>query len=204
MDDQVVGFAHKIGLKRVLDLVTVALARFDPEQAARRAKAARDGRGVQVGDETHDGTRTIRIEADALDVAEFDATITAIADALAGLGNTDRTDLRRATAIGVIADPQATLDLLHPRHQTAPSHEADDPGGDERAPRPGQRSGREEARRTARVAPAGGWSGAASRSSTSTCTPTRSPPTDPTRSPGSRAPARSWPARSWPGWAAPT
>ncbi len=58
MDDQVVGFAHKIGLKRVLDLVTVALARFDPEQAARRAKAARDGRGVWVDDETHDGTRT--------------------------------------------------------------------------------------------------------------------------------------------------
>ncbi len=112
VDDQVVGFAHKIGLKRVLDLVTVALARFDPEQAARRAKAARDGRGVWVDDETHDGTRTIRIEADALDVAEFDATITAIADALAGLGNTDRTDLRRATAVGVIADPQATLDLL--------------------------------------------------------------------------------------------
>ena len=57
VDDQVVGFAHKIGLKRVLDLVTVALARFDPEQAARRAKAARDGRGVWVDDETHDGTR---------------------------------------------------------------------------------------------------------------------------------------------------
>ena len=65
-----------------------------------------------MDDETHDGTRTIRIEADTLDVAEFDATITAIADALAGLGNTDRTDLRRATAVGLIADPQATLDLL--------------------------------------------------------------------------------------------
>ncbi|HSE71789.1 MAG TPA: DUF222 domain-containing protein [Nocardioidaceae bacterium] len=126
VDDQVVGFAHKIGLKRVLDLVTVALLRFDPEQAARRAKAAQDGRGVHVGDETHDGTRSIHIEADALDVAEFDTTITAIADALAALGNTDRTDLRRATAIGVIADPQGTLDLLTQAH--GPSQNGDGEG----------------------------------------------------------------------------
>ncbi len=130
VDDQLVGFAHKIGLKRVLDLVAVALARFDPEQAARRAKAARDGRGVWVDDETHDGTRTIRIEADTLDVAEFDATITAIADALAGLGNTDRTDLRRATAVGLIADPQATLDLLGTSNADQSGHAGNDAGND--------------------------------------------------------------------------
>ncbi len=116
-----VGFAHKIGMKRVIDLVAVALLKFDPDQATRRAKAAQDGRRVTVGEEMTNGTRSIWIEADALDVAEFDATITAIADALAALGNTDRTDLRRATAIGVIADPQGALDLLGRQASEDPS-----------------------------------------------------------------------------------
>lgn len=112
VDGQAVGFAHKIGLKRVLDLVAVALMRFDPEEAARRVKAARDGRGVFVGEEMRNGTRSMSIEADALDVAEFDATISAIAEALAELGDEEGINVRRAKAIGVVADPQGALDLL--------------------------------------------------------------------------------------------
>ena len=112
VDAQVVPVAHKVGMKRVLDLVAAALMRFDPEQAARRARAAQDGRGVFLGEETVEGTRSIRIEADALDAAEFDATIAGIAAALAGLGDPDREQVRRAKAVGVIADPQGALDLL--------------------------------------------------------------------------------------------
>ena len=65
-----------------------------------------------VGDEMTDGTRSIRIEADALDAAAFGATIGQIADALGALGDDDLADVRRAKAVGVIADPQGTLDLL--------------------------------------------------------------------------------------------
>ena len=64
-----------------------------------------------VGDEMTDGTRSIRIEADALDAAAFGATIGQIADALGALGDDDLADVR-AKAVGVIADPQGTLDLL--------------------------------------------------------------------------------------------
>ncbi|MBY9074655.1 HNH endonuclease [Nocardioides sp. WL0053] len=112
VDAQVVGFAHKIGTARVVALVEAALLRFDPEQAERRALAAAERRGVWVGDEMTDGTRSIRIEADALDAAAFGATIGRIADVLGALGDDDLADVRRAKAVGVIADPQSTLDLL--------------------------------------------------------------------------------------------
>src|SRR5664279_2440970 len=59
-----------------------------------------------------DGTRSIRIEADALDAAAFDQTIAQIADTLAQLGDQDLNDVRRAKAVGVIADPQTALHLL--------------------------------------------------------------------------------------------
>jgi hypothetical protein len=112
VDAQVAPFAHKIGLGRVLAAVQAALVRFDPEEAARREKAAAECRGVFVGDETTDGVRSIRIQTDALDAAAFDATLDAIATALGRLGDTDRAQVRRAKAVGVIADPQGTLDLL--------------------------------------------------------------------------------------------
>jgi hypothetical protein len=125
VDAQVVTFAHKIGIKRVLDLVAAALRKFDPERAAEMAKRSRESRGVWVGDETTNGNRSVTIEADALDVAEFDATVTAIAEALAALGDTDRVDSRRAKAVAVIADAQGTLDLLQAARTARSSQGAD-------------------------------------------------------------------------------
>ena len=112
VDAQVAPFAHKIALRRIIDAVEAALIRFDPEAAAKKAREASDGRGVWIDDEMTDGTRSIRIQADALDAAAFDDTIDRIADALAGLGDDERKDIRRAKAVGTIADPQGTLDLL--------------------------------------------------------------------------------------------
>ena len=112
VDAHIAPFAHKIGLARVIAVIDAALIRFDPEQAARRAKQAADGRGVWLSDQMTDGTTSIRIEADALDAAAFDETIDQIADALAQLGDPDVTNVRRAKAVGVIADPQGTLNLL--------------------------------------------------------------------------------------------
>ena len=115
VDAQVAPFAHKIGLKRILDLVDAALIRFDPDTAADKARAAAEGRGVWVDDQMTNGTRSIRIQADALDATAFDHTIDLIADTLAQLGDTDLTDVRRAKAVGIIADPQGALHLLGSR-----------------------------------------------------------------------------------------
>ncbi len=92
--------------------------RCDPEAAAQNAEAAAEVRGVWVSDQMSEGTRSIRIEADALDATAFEHTIDAIADTLAGLGDTDRKDVRRAKAVGVIADPQTTLDLSAGEQET--------------------------------------------------------------------------------------
>lgn len=112
VDAQVAPFAHKIGLGRLTALIDAALIRFDPDEAARRAKKAADGRGVWVSDDMTDGTRSIRIEADALDVAAFDETIDQLANALGRLGDEGVKDVRRARAVGAIADPQGALNLL--------------------------------------------------------------------------------------------
>lgn len=131
VDAQVAPFAHKVGIGRVVKLVEAAMIRFDPEAAATRAKEAADERGVWVGDEMTDGTRSIRIEADALDAAAFDNTIEEIAEALARLGDEGRRDVRRARAVGVVADPQGALDLL-----------TDDAALTTNARQPGTRGGR--------------------------------------------------------------
>ena len=106
VDGQVAPFAHKIGLGRALDVVEAALVRFDPEAAAAKAKSAAESRGVWCGDEATDGIREISIRADGLDAAAFDDTIGQIADVLGRLGDTGRVDVRRAKAVGVVADPQ--------------------------------------------------------------------------------------------------
>ncbi len=147
VDGQLAAFAHKIGVPRIVAAVAAALVRFDPEAAAKKAKQAADGRGVWVEDQMTDGTRSIRIEADALDATAFDDTIASIADALGQLGDDDRVDVRRAKAVGVIADPQGTLDLLDT--DTA-SGDTGDQGGAQAGDEAGDEAGDREAHRDAR------------------------------------------------------
>jgi len=128
VDGQVAPFAHKIGLGRVLDVVEAALVRFDPEAAAAKAKSAAESRGVWCGDEATDGIREISIRADGLDAAAFDDTIGQIADVLGRLGDTGRVDVRRAKAVGVVADPQRALDLLE--DDVPANNPTSDPTGD--------------------------------------------------------------------------
>ena len=136
VDGQVAPFAHKLGRERVQRLLEQALIRFDPDAAAAKAAKAAEHRGVFVSDEMTDGTRSIRIDTDALDAAAFDATITALAAALAALGDTNTLDVRRAKAVGVIADPQGALDLLHP-DQTDPGQADGAQAGDQASPTAG-------------------------------------------------------------------
>lgn len=133
VDAQLAAYAHKVGLGRILAAVEAAILRFDPERAAAAAKASQDARGVWASDTMTDGTRTIHIQADALDVTAFDQTVGSIADTLAALGDTDLRQVRRAKAIGVIADPQHALDLLTTGSETSAG---DDTGG---APAPAGR-----------------------------------------------------------------
>ena len=115
VDEQVAPIAHSIGMRRVLAIVEAAVLRYDPEESSRRAAEAAEHRGVWLDEPARsgEGCTTIRIEADALDAAAFEATVDAIAERLAGdHGDTDRAQLRRAKAIGWLSDPAAALALL--------------------------------------------------------------------------------------------
>ncbi len=136
VDAQLAPVAHKLGLTRILNLVQAAIARHDPDLAAAKERQAAEGRGVWCSDEMTNGTRSIRIVADALDAEAFDQQIDRIAHALRALGDPDTSDVRRAKAVGVIADPQGTLDLL------AGDNAGPQPATDPQAGRPANRGGR--------------------------------------------------------------
>ncbi len=53
------------------------------------------------------------MDLDTADAEDFDQAVAAVAQALKDLGDTDDLDIRRARAVGILADPQAALDLLH-------------------------------------------------------------------------------------------
>ena len=54
----------------------------------------------------------------------FDQTLTRIAGDLRKLGDTEDLEVRRARAVGILADPQHALDLLSGRDSAAPTHGA--------------------------------------------------------------------------------
>ncbi len=110
VDRHLAPFAHKLSFGRILKAVDAAVLRHDPDLAAARAADAAEKRGVWVEDHL-DGTSTINAVANTTDAAAFDLALDTVASDLAALGDTDSTDVRRAKALGVLADPQLALDL---------------------------------------------------------------------------------------------
>jgi hypothetical protein len=111
LDARVSAWADRLTWSRLDDIVQAAVIAADPEQAEADVEAARSESGVWLGQEVEHGTRTAFIRADAVDLDAFDASLEAIADSLAGLGDTSSRDVRRARGVGILADPQTALDL---------------------------------------------------------------------------------------------
>ena len=82
--------------------------------AAAQADAdAQSGLGVWVKDQPSGyGTHEIFIRAEAPDALRFNATIGGLATGLGVLGDTRPVDVRRAAAVGILANPQHALDLF--------------------------------------------------------------------------------------------
>ncbi len=112
VDAAVAGRAHQIGTTALDRLVEPILARLDPEAAAERAATAADRRRVAVAPTQPDGTAEVFMLLDGPDAHALDATIGRIAERLAAGGDARPLGQRRARAVGVLADPQAALDLL--------------------------------------------------------------------------------------------
>ncbi|WUJ70900.1 hypothetical protein OG809_38120 [Kribbella soli] len=126
VDRRVAPLIDSITPYRLDKIIRAAKAHADPELARDEAAEAASERGVFVGRSDHHGNKTIYAKAPAGAVIRHDATIAAIAEALKTFGDTRHLQHRRADAIGIIADPRFTQELLtqahnHPAPTTAPT-----------------------------------------------------------------------------------
>lgn len=115
VDRHLAPFAHQVSVARILRAVRAAMIRHDPDRAAEQAAKAADHRGVWVhhDDEDLTGTGLARINAvtDTPDAVALHTALNDVAATLAALGDSDTDQVRRARALGVLADPQYALDL---------------------------------------------------------------------------------------------
>ena len=110
VDVQLAPFAHQLSYGRIMKAVEAAELRFDPAAAAERAQKAAEKRGVWVEDRV-DGSSEIHAVTGTPDAHAFDTALNQVAGSLKALGDGDCDQVRRAKAIGVLADPQYALDL---------------------------------------------------------------------------------------------
>ena len=87
------------------------IVKADAALAAQRAEQRRRERHVYIGGHG-EGASVLFGRLDTEDALALDQTISDVANALAAAGSTELIDQRRATALGILADPQAALDLL--------------------------------------------------------------------------------------------
>ena len=129
VDQRVAPVVDSLTPYRLNKIVTAAKMHADPAAARAEAEEKARERGVFVGRSNDHGTRTMYITAAAGAIARNDATIAAIADALKIFGDTRRVQVRRAEAVGIIADARYTQELLtqarlhrvtHPQPEPAP------------------------------------------------------------------------------------
>ena len=114
VDRQVAGRVSSLGPAALDRLVAEAAARCQGEDLAKREHGARESWDVVlVHPDPHRfaGTSELRATGDTLDLTRFHDVVCAEAEALGALGDTDELGVRKAKALGVIADAQARLDL---------------------------------------------------------------------------------------------
>ena len=100
------GWARLMRLARGL----IALVAADAVKAA--ADRARAERFCRIAPSDEPVVSDLWARLDTTDAQQLDATLSALAKAMAGLGDTDDLDVRRARALGILATPQRATALL--------------------------------------------------------------------------------------------
>ncbi|TCO32669.1 uncharacterized protein DUF222 [Kribbella steppae] len=102
---------------RLDKIVDAAKHHADPDAARKKAAEKARERGVYLARSDEHGTKRIHIRTGSGHAIRFNARIGSIAEALKVLGDTNPLQSRRADAVGIIADPRYTEELLHQAHQ---------------------------------------------------------------------------------------
>lgn len=111
VDAQVAELAATLPYGRLEKVLDAAVLAADPPQAVSDTDAAANARGVWVGRDIELGQQTVFGRADAPDIRALDTSLDVLARAMTVLGDTDSHDVRRAKALGVLADPAAALEI---------------------------------------------------------------------------------------------
>src|SRR3954451_8937368 len=93
-------------------VVHEARLQCDPDQAAGVEQAALDARGVWLDHRESTATTQLNARLDTLDALDLDNAVTDLATTMGTLGDDRPLDVRRATALGLLANPQRALDLF--------------------------------------------------------------------------------------------
>src|SRR4051794_9276257 len=101
-------------------VVHEARLQCDPDQAAGVEQAALDARGVWLDHRESTATTQVSARLDTLDALDLDHAVTDLATTLGDLGDDRPLDIRRATALGLLANPQRALNLFAHRPLTLP------------------------------------------------------------------------------------
>lgn len=112
VDRKVARVAGSLPYGRLTKVLDAAVLAADPPQALTDTEAAAAQQGVWVGESADHGYGTLFARAAAPDLAAFDKSLDVVSRAMKILGDPDSPDLRRARALGVLAQPQAALDLV--------------------------------------------------------------------------------------------
>jgi hypothetical protein len=104
-------------IKRVVDDIRL---HDDPDRAVAEEANALASRRVEILPGLIPATLDVTMTLDVPDGEAFGGVVSRLAEALKTLGDTDDVDVRRARAVGILADPQAALALLT-GHDVQPS-----------------------------------------------------------------------------------
>ena len=119
VDAQLADRIGSCGWRAIETAVAQAIATHDPHLLETREKHGKDAWGVRLfhrgvgtdGGDDWAGTSHLEVTGDTLDLTVFHDLVCEQAAQLKALGDTDTLDVRKAKAVGVIANRQATLDL---------------------------------------------------------------------------------------------
>ena len=112
VDSQITPYVPSLPWARIEALLEAKIIEADPDAAAERARAAELEQFVATGQCNEYGLKTLVAKANGGDVVFFVAMCDRIAQVLLERGDTSPVGVRRAQAIGILADPARALALL--------------------------------------------------------------------------------------------
>jgi hypothetical protein len=106
------GHAGHLSRRRIRRLVDEVRLYHDPDRAVDDEHHALESRKVESWPGNTPATTEVFLRLDAADADAFTTAVARVAEELGRLGDPDSVEIRRARAVGVLADPQRALDLL--------------------------------------------------------------------------------------------